>query len=110
SYRYEVAADLTDEGGETRSAERSFRLGFTTVEAHISTENGFQRAGGPREVSISRTNLDGAPRPGKGRWRLVALKQPAHAMMPSEELLPKPKAGFHTPGDRMRARFSEEYS
>src|SRR5207237_3889946 len=33
SYRYQVSADLTDEGGETRSAERGFRLGFTTVDA-----------------------------------------------------------------------------
>ncbi len=33
TYRYTVTADVTDEGGETRSATRSFRLGFVAVEA-----------------------------------------------------------------------------
>ena len=33
TYRYRVSADVTDEGGETRSAERSFRLGFVSVKA-----------------------------------------------------------------------------
>src|SRR5207302_8095233 len=35
SYRYLVSADVTDEGGETRSASRGFRLGTTAVEARI---------------------------------------------------------------------------
>ena len=33
SYRYTLSVDVTDEGGETRSASRSFRLGFVSVEA-----------------------------------------------------------------------------
>ena len=32
TYRYQVSADITDEGGETRSASRSIRLGFVAVE------------------------------------------------------------------------------
>ncbi|MGE5716295.1 MAG: MG2 domain-containing protein, partial [Acidobacteriota bacterium] len=31
TYRYRLSADVTDEGGETRTAERSFRLGFVSV-------------------------------------------------------------------------------
>src|SRR5262249_45530134 len=41
TYRYAVSADLTDEGGETRSASRSFRLGFVAVEARIAVDDNF---------------------------------------------------------------------
>ena len=39
TYRYSLSVDVTDEGGETRSAERSFRLGFVSVEARIGAEH-----------------------------------------------------------------------
>ncbi len=84
TYRYRVAADLTDEGGETRSAARSFRLGFVSVEAAIDLGPGFleeNRAGSGR---IRRTDLNGAPRAGKGSWRLVALAQPEHTLLPAD--------------------------
>ncbi len=38
TYRYRLSADVTDEGGETRSAERSFRLGFVSVRATVERE------------------------------------------------------------------------
>ncbi len=41
SYRYSVSADLTDEGGETRSAQRTFRLGLVSVEATVADDKGF---------------------------------------------------------------------
>ncbi len=45
TYLYEVHAEVSDEGGETREAERSFRLGFTSVEASIELPQGFVEAG-----------------------------------------------------------------
>jgi alpha-2-macroglobulin len=44
TYRYAVNADVMDEGGETRSASRAFRLGFVAVEATVQTENEIGRA------------------------------------------------------------------
>jgi hypothetical protein len=48
TYSYAVSADLTDDGGETRSAKRSFRLGFVAVEAQITSEVGFVAKAAPR--------------------------------------------------------------
>ncbi|HEY0709951.1 MAG TPA: alpha-2-macroglobulin family protein, partial [Polyangia bacterium] len=116
SYRYNVSADLTDEGGETRSAQKLVRLGFVAVEAALSTETTFLRSGESGSVAIRRTNLDGQPRAGKGSFKVFALVQPA-PRMPADEPMPvspKPKAGkpadkpaFRTPGDALRPRWSE---
>ena len=70
TYRFAATADVTDEGGETRSAERGFRLGFVAVEAQVRLETGFVREGEPVSITLVRTDLDGAPSPGPGSWRL----------------------------------------
>ncbi|MBM3274614.1 MAG: hypothetical protein FJZ00_05655, partial [Candidatus Sericytochromatia bacterium] len=85
SYRYQVSADCTDEGGETRSADRSFRLGTVAVEAAFRADAGFFRSGATGSVVVTRTDLDGVARPGKGSWRLVMLKQPGRTRLPAEE-------------------------
>ena len=50
TYRYTLSVDITDEGGETRTATRSFRLGFVSVEASIAAANGFGRTGVPQRL------------------------------------------------------------
>ncbi|HEY8206363.1 MAG TPA: MG2 domain-containing protein, partial [Myxococcaceae bacterium] len=122
SYRYLVAADITDEGGETRSASRSFRLGATAVEARIDLDRGFLVEGQARsssaaatsaDVSILRTDLDGVARPGAGHWRLSKLQEPSAALLPADEPVapPEPEEGepaptVQTPGDRLKPRLS----
>jgi 5-hydroxyisourate hydrolase-like protein (transthyretin family) len=116
TYRYAVEADLTDEGGETRSAVRAFRLGTTAVEAQVTADGAFLRGGG--SLTITRTDLDGVPRSGKGAWRLMVLEQPAEAKLPADEPdfeeseVPseEQRKSFHTPGDRLRSRASPGYS
>jgi alpha-2-macroglobulin len=109
TYRFTVTADVTDEGGETRSAARSVRLGFVAVEASIDAGDTFIREGATTDVPIRRLSLDGVPRPGAGEWRLVELVQPAAAAMPADEPLPKPEGGdanaTRTPGDALRPRW-----
>jgi hypothetical protein len=108
TYRYEIHAEVLDDGGETRQAERAFRLGFAAVEAAVETQRGFEQAGRPGAVVISRRSLDGVARAGKGRWRLYELRQPETALLPSEQPRPaRPGAdpGFETPGDRLRPRW-----
>jgi uncharacterized protein YfaS (alpha-2-macroglobulin family) len=118
TYRYRVSADVTDEGGETRSASKTFRLGFVAVEASFSADTGFFRAGAPGAVTVQRTDLNGVPRAGKGTWRLVALQQPARTPLPAE--LPsrsakptrpgqKPGDDYSTPGDALRPRWDTRY-
>ncbi|RPI20402.1 MAG: hypothetical protein EHM61_27105, partial [Acidobacteria bacterium] len=117
SYRYKITADVTDEGGETQTAERAFRVGFVSVEATISPKREFFREASPVSLSVSRTNLDGVPRPGKGSWRLVSLQQPEKALPPADLPVARPRTEskdadleFRTPGDRLRPRWQPDYS
>ncbi|MEM7352360.1 MAG: MG2 domain-containing protein, partial [Acidobacteriota bacterium] len=116
TYRYRLSVDVTDEGGETRSASRSFRLGFVAVEASIDSADEFFRQGREAELTIRRTDLDGVARAGRGAWRLVALEQPEEALLPAEQ--PIAQAPTHdgdngerytTPGDHLRPRWETSY-
>lgn len=114
SYRYSVSADVTDEGGETHSAQRSFRLGFVSVEASADLGKSFFLENAQIKIAIHRTSLDGVPKPGKGTWKIVSLKGPAEALLPAQQPLPanpesKDKAGFQTPGDMERARWETRF-
>lgn len=117
SWRYRVEADATDEGGETRSARRAFRLGFVAVEARVDTDEGFLREGAGGEVRLVRSTLDGVPQPGAGRWRLVALQQPSVPLLPAEEPRAEPMLVADsaserkaTPGDSLQPRWAATYS
>jgi uncharacterized protein YfaS (alpha-2-macroglobulin family) len=131
TYTYAVDADASDEGGETRSASRSFRLGFVSIEARLVEPPGFLLESRPGRFRISRANLDGVARAGKGSWRIVALEQPASPMLPADQppsgdawpvsigrargsaASPASKIargeGFRTPGDALRPRWDTEY-
>ncbi len=119
TWRYVAYADVVDEGGETRSATRSVRLGFVSVEARVGFATGFLREGEPSAATITRTSLDGAPRPGKGGWRLVALVPPDATPLPAdlprrgaaqegEEGAPE-GAPYATPGDALRPRWDTAF-
>jgi alpha-2-macroglobulin len=114
SYRFRLSVDVTDPGGETRSASRVFRLGFVAVEAAVRRETAFFRAGEPARLTLERSDLDGTPRAGRGSWRLLRLAQPAQALLPAEQPLPAPPPGapapYQTPGDRRRSRWAPAYS
>jgi uncharacterized protein YfaS (alpha-2-macroglobulin family) len=110
TYRYSLSVDVTDEGGETRSASRSFRLGFVSVEARLAAESGFFRPDMEGAFKIARTDLNGVPKPGLGSWRVVQLIQPPATLLPADQPLPEGAPGggskkYETPGDRLRPRW-----
>lgn len=112
SYYYRLSVDVTDEGGETRSASRSFRLGFVTVETTLGKEVSFFTADQEAVFDAQRRDLDGTARPGTGRWRLLRLEQPEEAKLPAEQPLPRPPATegegeepYRTEGDLLRPRW-----
>jgi uncharacterized protein YfaS (alpha-2-macroglobulin family) len=115
TWRYVVQADVLDEGGETRSAMRAVRLGFVSVEADVAFPSGFGRAGEAMSARITRTNLDGAPRPGNGTWRLIALAPPAETPLPADLPRRTGETGegeggrFRTPGDALRPRWDTAF-
>ncbi|HSB35569.1 MAG TPA: alpha-2-macroglobulin family protein, partial [Thermoanaerobaculia bacterium] len=125
TWRYAATADVTDEGGETRSAERRFRLGTVAVEARMNRDTAFYRDGAPALATLLRTDLDGTPRAGKGTWRLVRLSPPAATVLPADQPAipaagngdpdaPAPVAegenSVVTPGDRLRPRWETRFS
>ena len=113
TWTYAVEADVTDEGGETRSATRQFRLGFVSVEARVTDRPGFALEGRETVLSLSRTDLDGKPRAGAGAWTLVSLQQPAKTLLPAEQPLPADADGaprrHRTAGDEQRSRADPQY-
>ena len=112
TFRYVLSVDVTDEGGETRSATRSFRLGFVSIEARIEAEKGFFTNGSPSSFKVTRADLDGTPKTGPGTWRIVRLLEPETTLLPADQPLPEPPAPapgrpkpYQTPGDRLRPRW-----
>jgi uncharacterized protein YfaS (alpha-2-macroglobulin family) len=110
SYRYTLSVDVTDEGGETRSASRSFRLGFVSVEARLEAESEFFRAGAKGVFTVARGDLNGTPKAGKGAWRVVRLVQPETTLLPADQPLLLPPGTEDpmyppTPGDLLRPRW-----
>jgi len=111
AYRYEAHADVTDEGGETRSDDRAFTVGLVSVRAEVDLGAGFLRESRTSAVTLRRTDLDGTPRAGAGRWRLLSIAQPDATPRPAD-LPPQQPAPdrFATPGDRLRPRWDTGFS
>jgi uncharacterized protein YfaS (alpha-2-macroglobulin family) len=113
SYRYKLTSTVTDEGGETRSAERVFRLGFVAVEATVETGKVFFTEADDIEFLLMRTDLNGVGREGQAEWRLTRVEQPAATSTPAEtplQVSPGDEAEFRTPGDLLRPRWATNYS
>jgi uncharacterized protein YfaS (alpha-2-macroglobulin family) len=110
SYRFSLEADVTDEGGETRSAQRGFRLGLVAIEAQIDPAEQFFSESAPASFEIRRVDLDGTPRAGEASWWVGALAGSKQPRMPAD--LPvhaDDPRGFHTEGDRLRPRWESGY-
>ena len=110
SYRYRVTADVTEEAGETRSADRTFRLGFASVETMLEMPAGFLRAGTAATLTAKRLDLNGAPRPGQATWTLAPLAKTT-PLLPSEQSpqgAPRQPDDIVTPGDRQSPRWQPE--
>ena len=111
TYAYRVEVEVTDSGGETRSATRSFRLGWAAVEGALEPPGGFLVAGQSATVAATRADLEGVPRAGEASWRLVRLLQPERALLPADRpveaspLEPGETPPLRTPGDLLRPRW-----
>ena len=111
SYSYSLAVDVTDEGGETRSTSRSYRVGFVAVQGQVSKEVNFFMKGNRPKFSISRRSLAGKALAGKGRYRVYRIRQPKLAPMPADILRPNPEPNsYQHPHDFKRARWETDYN
>ena len=112
-YDYELSVEVTDDGGETRSASRNFRIGFVSVIADITSAVGFGQTDTTYKLDVTLTSLDGAARPGEGEWWVVELEQPTWAILPADQPVPFPPGDEdpdRTAGDTMQPRWQTSIS
>jgi uncharacterized protein YfaS (alpha-2-macroglobulin family) len=62
-FTYSIYVDVTDQNGETRSANRSVNLAYLSVKAELSLADAVDKAEGNLPVSVITQNLDGQPLP-----------------------------------------------
>ena len=107
SYRFQLSADITDSGGETRSESRTFTIGTSTVKAEITPEAGFAIARKPFKLTISRQDLDGNAREGSAFWSFHGIQQPKQMLMPSEIITETGGNRFAIEGDALSPRWAD---
>ena len=81
SFTFSIHADVTDTAGETRSADRVVRVGFTALTATMSAED-WQTDDKPVEISIHTATLDGEAQTAEGVVKVHRLKEPASVQRP----------------------------
>ncbi|HVU35823.1 MAG TPA: MG2 domain-containing protein, partial [Opitutaceae bacterium] len=74
-FAFQVHADVTDTAGETRSDDRTLRIGYMALEASLSADS-WQTVAHPVELDVGTKSLDGDPEPAKGKLTVYALQQP----------------------------------
>ena len=75
TFRYRISADVTDLAGETRSDERSVRVGYVALNARINVPE-WLPAGEPIPIEVRTTTLDGEPQLAEGSLKIHALQAP----------------------------------
>ena len=75
TFVFQINADVTDSAGETRSADRGIRVGYTALEAMVSAED-WQTEGSPVELKLETKTLDGEPQVAEGSIKIYELQAP----------------------------------
>jgi len=128
TWNFEISADITDSGGETRSGSTTIRIGRTAVESEIAVDGQSGAAdtmitGVKGSIRITRRSLAGSGSAGRGSWQILQVVVPADVVMPADEPVanadsdpsvarPRPKSGSDrtvvTPGDLLRPRWAAQ--
>ena len=75
TFDYAIYADVTDSTGETRSADRSIRVGYTALQASLAADE-WQTEDKPVEVTLKTSTLDDEPQTAEGSLKIYRLKEP----------------------------------
>ncbi|WP_372371048.1 alpha-2-macroglobulin [Candidatus Uabimicrobium sp. HlEnr_7] len=109
SYRFEVHAEITDEGGETRNASMAYNIGFVGVKATVTTTENFFLTTEKAVFSINLQNLNNVPLSGNAKYSLFRVRQP-FVMLPKLLPLSKTPGKKYTKGDLTRPRWEHNRS
>jgi len=83
TFTYSITADVTDTTGETRSAQRTIRVGFTALQASVHARGSWLTDEEPIALTVSTTTLDNEPQAATGTLEVLRLKQPETVQRPS---------------------------
>jgi hypothetical protein len=75
TFVFQISADVTDGAGETRSADRGVRIGYTALEAMLWADD-WQTGDKAVELSIATKTLDGEAQPAEGSVKIYELQPP----------------------------------
>jgi hypothetical protein len=81
TFVFQINADVTDSAGETRSADRAIRVGYTALETMISADD-WQTDGTPVELKLETKTLDGEAQVAEGSAKIYDLQGPATVHRP----------------------------
>jgi len=81
-FHYSIHADVTDTAGETRSAQSSVRVGYTTLQATVNVKGVWLTDEQPVTVVIHTSTLDGVPQKAEGSLKIHRLKVPEKVQRP----------------------------
>jgi uncharacterized protein YfaS (alpha-2-macroglobulin family) len=82
TFVFHISADVTDGAGETRSADRDIRVGFTALEAILHTDD-WQTEDKAVELKLETKTLDGEPQQVEGSVKIYELQPPEKVQRPS---------------------------
>ena len=75
TFHFTIQADVTDAAGETRSDERSIRVGYTALKASLSADD-WQETGKAVVMSVNTASLDDEGRAAEGTIKVYPVVQP----------------------------------
>ena len=78
TYNYSIYVDITDINGETRSADKSVTIGYTTLKINTDIPDNLNKKGNDIYKILSR-NLSGVYIPASGKVSIYKLKNPEKA-------------------------------
>ncbi len=81
-FEFQVHADITDTTGESRSADRTVRAGYTALQASVNA-GAWQTPDEPVELAVRTQTLDGEGESAQGTIKVYALRQPDKVIRPS---------------------------
>ncbi len=82
TFHFTIYADVTDTTGETRSAQRTIRLGYTALQATVSTGSWLVDSK-PVVLRVVTNSLDGTGQVAEGGLKIYRLRQPEQVARPA---------------------------
>ncbi len=107
TYTYSISVNVTDEGGETRTDEKRFTIGFVTVEPSVSSLKPFYLTGEKLLFNFNLTDLNGNPQKGKGIYSISLLEPFNETPLPENFVIKREKSKYSLDGDLIKPRWEE---